>query len=95
MNPRAVKVMNEVGIDLSSHYSKTTDELPNVIFDYVITVCDHARESCPYFPGANLIHHSFQDPPFLTKDFTDEDEIMNVYRETRDEIEKFVKNLTL
>lgn len=95
MNSRALKVMKEVGIDLSSQYSKTTDELPKVTFDYVITVCDNARESCPYFPGSIIIHHSFRDPPFLTKDFTDEEEIMNVYRETRDEIEKFVKNLTL
>jgi arsenate reductase len=93
MNERAMKVMKEVGIDISSQYSKTTEELPDVKFDYVITVCDAAKETCPYFPGGEIIHVGFQDPPALTKDMNDEDEILKVYRRVRDEIEDSIKNL--
>lgn len=93
MNERAVKVMKEAGIDLSTHYSKTTEELPSVKFDYVITVCDSAHENCPYYPGSEVIHLGFQDPPALTKDLTNEDEILAVYRRVRDEIESAIKNL--
>lgn len=93
MNERAVKVMKEIGIDISSHYSKTTDELPQIVFDYVITVCDSAHENCPYFPGGKVIHVGFQDPPALTKNMSDEEEILNVYRRVRDEIEKAIKSL--
>ncbi len=93
MNERAMKAMKEIGIDISSHYSKTVEELPKVTFDYVITVCDAAKETCPYFPGGKVIHIGFQDPPALTKDMTDEEEIMKVYRRVRDEINEFMKNL--
>lgn len=93
MNERAVKVMKEIGIDISSHYSKTTDELPQIVFDYVITVCDSAKENCPYFPGGKIIHIGFQDPPALTKNMSDEEEILNVYRRVRDEIEDAIKSL--
>lgn len=93
MNERAMKVMKEAGVDISSHYSKTTDELPQVNFDYVITVCDSAKENCPYFPGGKVIHVGFQDPPALTKDMKDEEEILAVYRRVRDEIEISIKNL--
>lgn len=93
MNERAVKVMKEIGIDISSHYSKTVEELPRVEFDYVITVCDSARETCPYFPGGRTIHVGFQDPPALTKDMTNNEEILTIYRRVRDEIEEAVKNL--
>lgn len=93
MNERAIKVMKESGVDISSHYSKTTDELPQINFDYVITVCDAAKENCPYFPGGKVIHVGFQDPPALTKDMKSEDEIMAVYRRVRDEIERSIKNL--
>jgi arsenate reductase (thioredoxin) len=93
MNERAVKVMLEAGVDLSSHHSKTTDELPAVTFDYVVTVCDHAHENCPFFPGGRIIHAGFQDPPALTKDLKDEAEILSVYRRVRDEIEAFVKDM--
>ena len=92
MNERAMKVMKEVGIDISSHYSKTIEELPKINFDYVITVCDAAKETCPYFPGGKIIHVGFQDPPALTKDMTDEEEILKVYRRVRDEIEVAIKN---
>lgn len=93
MNERAVKVMKEIGIDISSHYSKTVEELPRIEFDYVITVCDSARETCPYFPGGRIIHVGFQDPPALTKDMTNNEEILTIYRRIRDEIEEAVKNL--
>lgn len=93
MNERAMKVMKEAGVDISSHYSKTVEELPKVIFDYVITVCDAAKETCPYFPGGEVIHVGFQDPPALTKAMTDEDEILKVYRRVRDEIEVAIKSL--
>lgn len=93
MNERAVKVMKEAGIDLSEHYSKTLDEIPNAQIDYVVTVCDSANENCPFFPGGKIIHHSFQDPPTLTKDMTNEEEILPIYRRVRDEIEIFIKNI--
>lgn len=93
MNERAIKVMKEAGVDISEHFSKTTQELPEVIFDYVVTVCDSAKENCPYFPGGKVVHVGFQDPPALTKDMTNEDEILAVYRRVRDEIEVFVKDM--
>lgn len=93
MNERAIKVMKEAGVDLSSHFSKTTEELPKVTFDYVITVCDSAKENCPYFPGGKVIHVGFQDPPALTKDMKNEEDILKVYRRIRDEIEVAVTRL--
>lgn len=93
MNERAMKVMKETGVDISSHYSKTTDDLPKVTFDYVITVCDAAKESCPFFPGGKIIHMGFQDPPALTKDMKNEEDILMIYRRVRDEIEASIKNL--
>ncbi|MES2525481.1 MAG: arsenate reductase ArsC [Bdellovibrionota bacterium] len=93
MNDRAIKVMAESGVDLSSQYSKTTDELPGVTFDFVVTVCDSARENCPYFPGGKVIHVGFQDPPALTKEMKDEEEVLKVYRRVRDEIEFAIKHL--
>ncbi len=94
MNPYAEQVMMQVGVDISSHVSKTTGELPVKLFDYVVTVCDKARESCPWFPaGTKLIHKSFQDPPFLTRDMPDGEEKMNIYRRVRDEIKSFIESL--
>lgn len=95
MNERAVKVMKESGVDLSSHYSKTTDELPLVTFDYVVTVCDSAKENCPYYPGTKIVHVGFQDPPALTREMKNEEEILQVYRKVRDEIEVFIKNMNV
>lgn len=92
MNMRAVSVMQEVGIDLSTHYSKTLDEL-QVNFDFVVTVCGHANENCPYFPGGKVIHQGFDDPPKLTAHMTDEEEILNVYRRVRDEINLYMQKL--
>jgi arsenate reductase len=93
MNERAIKVMKEIGIDISSHYSKTVEELPKMIIDYVVTVCDAAKETCPYFPGGEVVHVGFQDPPALTKEMTNEEEILNVYRRVRDEIGESIKRL--
>jgi arsenate reductase len=62
LNPYAVNVMKEVGIDISKHRSKSIEEFKNYRFDFVITVCDDAKESCPFFPGKKVIHKSFKDP---------------------------------
>lgn len=93
MNERAIKVMKEAGVDISSHYSKTVSELPEVTFDYVVTVCGHANENCPFFPGGKVVHVGFEDPPALTREFSDEEEILKVYRRVRDEIEVFIKDM--
>lgn len=93
MNERAIKVMREAGVDISAHHSKTVEELPQVTFDYVITVCGHANENCPYFPGGKVIHLGFDDPPALTKQMTNEGEILTVYRRVRDEIHEAIRNL--
>jgi arsenate reductase len=93
MNERAIKVMNESGVNISTHYSKTVEELPKIMFDYVVTVCDAAKETCPYFPGGKVIHLGFQDPPAITKDMTSEEDILKVYRKVRDEIDETVKKL--
>jgi arsenate reductase len=86
--------MQEAGVDISGHRSKTLDELVGIEFDYVVTVCDHARETCPVFPGkAKKIHRSFDDPPALAKDAKTEAEVLAHYRRVRDEIRGFVENL--
>ena len=95
LDPRAVRAMAEVGIDISGQWSKTVDDLPDGDFDFVVTVCDHAREACPFFPAkTKLIHFGFDDPPALAESAADEEEAMKPYRRVRDEIETFVKNLT-
>lgn len=94
MNQKAVAVMKEAGIDLSSHYSKVTEDLPDIRFDYVVTVCDAAKEVCPYFPGAaKIVHIGFEDPPRLTKEMSDQVEILKIYARVRDEIKEKIKNL--
>lgn len=94
MNPRAILVMNEAGVDISGHRSKTLDDIGPVSFDFVFTVCGHANEHCPYFPGkAKVIHVGFDDPPRLALGLSNEDEILSHYRRVRDEIREFVKVL--
>jgi arsenate reductase (thioredoxin) len=94
LDPLAVKVMAESGIDISSQKSKRIDDLPNLEFDYVITVCDKAKESCPFFPGdAKLIHSGFPDPVALAKDTPDEEQKLMHYRRVRDEIASFLEKL--
>ena len=94
LNPNAVKVMAEAGVDISSHRSKHVNELLDIKFDYVVTVCDDAHERCPIFPGkAKILHRSFDDPPRLAKTARSEEEALNHYRRVRDEIMEFVKSL--
>ena len=94
LNPRAVKVMAEVGVDISGHRSKTIADLPKKDFDYVVTVCGHAHESCPLFPGkTKVVHVDFGDPPRLAKDAKTEEEAFAHYRRVRDEIKAFVETL--
>ena len=92
MNPLAVKVMAEAGVDINDQYSKTLEELPRESFDYVITLCGHANETCPYFPG-KVIHRGFDDPPKLAANAASEDEALAHYRRVRDEIRDYVKTL--
>ncbi|HBB26775.1 MAG TPA: arsenate reductase [Bacteroidetes bacterium] len=93
LNPLAIKVMHESGIDISTHSSQVVDELNGVDWDIVVTVCDSARERCPYLPGTHrLIHHSFDDPPRLSAGLPHEEALV-VYRRVRDEIKEFVQEL--
>jgi arsenate reductase len=94
LNPRAVRVMAEAGVDISGHRSKLVTELAGEEFDYVVTVCDRARESCPVFPGrARSVHASFDDPPYLARAAATEEEALRHYRRVRDEIRAFVETL--
>ena len=93
LNERAVKVMSEVGVDISNHESNVVDELPQEHMDFVFTVCSDAHERCPYFPGGKIIHVGFDDPPRLTNTMSDEEEILAVYRRVRDEIKDTVSKL--
>ena len=94
MNPFALKVMAEAGVDISQQYSKTPAEIGPVEFDYVVTVCGHADENCPVFPGkTRVLHVGFDDPPKLTKHLPDGEEKLAVYRRVRDEIRRFVETL--
>ena len=91
---RAVKVMAEAGVDISKHWSKHLDELRNVEFDHVITVCGNAHESCPVFPGKTRVTHvGFDDPPRLAEGALTEEEALQHYRRVRDEIRTFVETL--
>ena len=94
LNPNAVKVMAEQGIDISSHYSKTLDDLKDVHFDVVVTVCGHADETCPVFSGnTRKIHYGFDDPPKLAANAKTEKEALVHYRRVCLEIKSFVENM--
>jgi len=94
LNSRAVVAMAEVGVDISQHRSTHLAELADVDFDYVVTVCSHAHESCPIFPGkAQVIHVGFEDPPALARDASTEEEAMEPFRRVRDEIRAFITTL--
>jgi arsenate reductase (thioredoxin) len=94
VDPRAVRVMGEAGIDISKHESKHVDALGAVPFDWVVTVCANAAESCPVFPGtARKLHRSFDDPPRLARGAATEEEALAHYRRVRDEIRAFVEAL--
>ena len=91
LNPNAVKVMAEAGVDISHHRSQLLSEFDDQALDYVITVCGHANESCPFFPGdTQVIHVGFDDPPKLAAELTDEEAQLDCYRRVRDEIRDFV-----
>lgn len=91
VSSRAVKVMAEAGVDISNHKSKSIEELGIDHFDYVITLCDNARQSCPVFPGkAKIIHKPFKDPYFSQGS---EENILHTFREVRDQIREYVKTL--
>ena len=94
VNPYAVAVMKEAGVDISGHTSKTVAQLEDKNFDHVVTVCDHAKESCPFFPGpVNRVHKGFDDPPVLAAAAQSEEEILDVYRRVRDEIRAYINTL--
>lgn len=90
VNPKAIVVMKEDGIDISKHTSNNIDEYHDIDFDYLITVCDHAKENCPYFPtNAVKFHYNFPDP---AKASGTEEEIMNKFREVREMIKNYSRN---
>ena len=91
VNPRAIKVMAEAGVDISTQKSEHIDELPGIDFDYVITLCDNAREHCPVFGSkAKVIHKPFDDPYFASGS---EEQIMATFRKVRDDIRTFIEIL--
>ena len=94
LNPNAVRVMAEAGVDISGHWSKKVDTLLEVPFDYVVTVCGHANENCPFFPGAaKVVHVGFDDPPALARQAEGDEAKLDCYRRVRDEIRAFVEKL--
>ncbi|MEP7342068.1 MAG: arsenate reductase ArsC [Acidobacteriota bacterium] len=90
VRPEAIQAMSEIGIDISGHRSKSVDEFAGQAFDYAITVCDNAKESCPIFPGkVERIHQSFEDPP--APGAADEATTLAIFRRVRDEIREWMK----
>jgi arsenate reductase len=90
VNPKAIQVMQEDGVDISHHTSNHVEEYAAVPFDYVITVCDNAREACPVFPSsATKLHHNFPDPAKATGT---PDEIMNQFRAVRDQVKVYAQD---
>ncbi|MEZ4972323.1 MAG: arsenate reductase ArsC [Cyclobacteriaceae bacterium] len=91
VNPRAIQVMKEDGVDISRHTSNHVDEYGDIKFDWVITVCDNAKENCPYFPGdVKRLYHNFPDPAKATGN---EEQILNSFRSTRDLIKEYSRDL--
>ena len=91
---RAVAVMKEAEVDISGQRSKLIEALPQVDFDYVVTLCDQAREACPYFPArTKVLHEGFDDPPALAADAASEEAALAVYRRVRDEIRAWIERL--
>lgn len=87
----AVKVMREIGIDISDRYSKTVDDLGDLEIEYVVTVCGHANEACPVFPAkTKVVHEGFDDPPKLAERAATEEEALTHYRRVRDEIKNYI-----
>lgn len=96
LNPHAVKVMNEAGINISHQRSKHINEVKDIAFDYIITVCQHIHELCPLSPfKVKTIHQGFDDPPMLAKDAKNQEEALNHFRRVRDEIKAFIRKLPM
>lgn len=98
LNPNAVKVMAEIDIDISGHRSQHIDEFKNTSIDYVVTVCSHANETCPFFPAnCKVVHVGFDDPPKMARELaatgSSQEEQLDCYRQVRDQIKKFVESL--
>jgi arsenate reductase len=98
LNPNAVKVMAEAGVDISNHKSQNISEFKDVPLDVVVTVCGHAHETCPLFPGnCKVVHVGFNDPPKMARELAekgeDEEAQLECYRQVRDEIKAFVEQL--
>jgi arsenate reductase len=94
IDPRAVKAMAEAGVDISRQRAKSIGQLGDMQFDYVITLCHDAQQTCPFFPAKTAaIHHSFDDPPRLAEGAGSEEEAMHHYRRVRDEIKVYVETL--
>ena len=87
VNPYAIEVMKEIGIDLSKHYSKNINDFQGQEFDFVVTVCDNAKETCPFFPGKKVIHKSFKDPAAFQGSIK---ETLEKFRKIRDEIKNWI-----
>ena len=94
LNPNAVQVMSEAGVDISGHRSQHIDEFEDIAFDYVVTVCGHANENCPVFPGrTKVVHVGFEDPPKLAAEVEGRAEKLDCYRRVRDQIKSYVETL--
>lgn len=94
LNPLAVQVMSEAGVDISHHSSKTLEDISDHKFDLVITVCSDADRNCPIFPGnTRKLHHAFDDPPKMAEALTSEEDRLACYRRVSDEIRQFVKTI--
>ena len=94
LNQNAVKVMKEAGVDISQQKSQLLDEFKDIEFDYVVTVCGNANESCPVFTGnTKVIHVGFDDPPSMAKSFDNEEDRLDCYRRVRDEIRSFIEKI--
>jgi len=94
LDPLAVQAMAEAGVDIRAQGSKHVEDLKHIAFDYVVTVCDHASENCPLFPGpTRVVHVGFEDPPKLAAGIVDAAERIRPYRRVRDEIRAFVETL--
>jgi len=89
VHPLAIEVMDEIGVDISNQSSKNIDVYTGMVFDYVITVCDNAKEQCPFFPGKRILHQNFPDPSSVQVSY---EEQIQLFRETRDAIKQWIQD---
>jgi arsenate reductase len=91
VHPKAIRVMEEAGVDISGQYSKHVQEMDGIQFDYIVTLCNYAGEKCPYHPGlGKRVHRSFEDPVFAKGT---EEEVLDRFRDVRDQIRRFVEGM--